>query len=205
MRCLNCKTKFTPIRFLQKFCTSEICIDASIIYAKEKVKSNNQKKWKAEKKELKEKLKTLSDFKKDLQVEINTIIRTIDEGYPCIATGTLEGKRNAGHYIGTKANPTIRFHLENIWIQSEHSNMWQSGDTLRYQQGIIKTFGSDYLDYMNSLQQTPLIRLTADDIKERISIARGIIKWLKLQNRQFTVEERISLRKEFNKKIGIYS
>lgn len=186
MRCLNCKTKFTPTRFLQKFCTSENCIDASIIYAKEKVKSN-------------------SDFKKDLQVEINTIVRAIDDGYPCIATGTLEGKRNAGHYIGTKANPTIRFHLENIWIQSEHSNMWQSGDTIRYQQGIIKTFGSDYLDYMNSLQQIPLIRLTSEEIKEKTSIARGIIKWLKLQNRQFTSEERISLRKEFNKTLQIYS
>lgn len=28
MRCLNCKQKFTPTRFLQKFCNDEKCIDA---------------------------------------------------------------------------------------------------------------------------------------------------------------------------------
>lgn len=37
MRCLECKTKFEPRYFLQKFCLgSEVCIDAASKYGKEK-------------------------------------------------------------------------------------------------------------------------------------------------------------------------
>ena len=208
-RCKNCKEKFEPKFFLQKYCEK---VDCKVKYAMSvvaKQKEDNLKKAKKEsaheKQVLKEKLKTLSDWKKEFQTEINSIVRTIDKGYPCIATNTTNGKMNAGHYIGVGANDTLRFHLENIWIQSEHSNSWKSGDTIRYQNGIVATFGKDYLEYMNSLQQIKPIKLTIEDVKEKIPIARGILKWLKLQDRKFTIEERISLRQEFNQKIGLYN
>lgn len=164
------------------------------------IKKNGRKK----KIELKEKVKTLSDFKADLQKEINQIIRLIDNGWGCIATNSLQGKMNAGHYIGVGANETTRFHLENIWLQSEHSNSWKSGDTLRYQDGIVRLFGKDYLEHLNSLKSIEPIRIKPDEIKEKISICRGIIKWLKLQDRTFTLSERLELRKRFNQEIGIY-
>lgn len=208
-RCQNCREKFEPKVFLQKFCDK---VDCKVKYAMSVVAKQKEDRLKKAKKEsahekqvLKEKLKTLSDWKKEFQTEINSIVRTIDKGYPCIATNTTNGKMNAGHYIGVGANDTLRFHLENIWIQSEHSNSWKSGDTIRYQNGIVATFGKDYLDYMNSLQQIKPIKLTISDVKEKIPIARGILKWLKLQERKFTVAERISLRKEFNTKIGLYN
>lgn len=204
-RCKNCKQKFEAKRFLQKFCDDEHCVDAAIKYARAKVNEKRQQDSRKEKTTLRNALKTKSDYERALQKEINSIVRLIDEHYPCIATNVFKGKRNAGHYIGVKANPTIRFHLENIWVQSEHSNTWKSGDTIRYQQGIINTFGESYLEYMNSLQQIPPIKLSTDELRAKTSIARSIVKWLKLQDRKFTNEERISLRKEFNKKIGIYN
>lgn len=155
-------------------------------------------------KEQKESLKTLSNYKNDLQKEINQIVRLIDKGWPCIATNVLNGKKNAGHYISVGSNDTIRFHLENIWLQSEHSNMWKSGDTLRYQEGIERLYGKEYLERLNSLKNTPPIKLSKEEIKDKISIARGIVKWLIIQDRQFTPSERLELRKEFNKKLGIY-
>jgi len=207
-RCKNCQDKFEPTFFLQKFCDK---VDCKVKYAMAVVAKQKEDRLKKAKKEsahekqvLKEKLKTLSDWKKEFQTEINSIVRTIDKDYPCIATNTTNGKMNAGHYIGVGANDTLRFHLENIWLQSEHSNTWKSGDTIRYQNGIVATFGKDYLEYMNSLQQIKPIKLTIADVKEKIPIARGILKWLKLQERKFTVAERISLRKEFNTKIGLY-
>lgn len=175
-----------------------------VLYQKKR-DSLNKKKWKEEKKVLKENTKTLSDYKNDLQKEINLIIRLIDNGHCCIATGLYEGKMNAGHYIGTKANPTIRFHLENIWLQSEHSNMWQSGDTLRYQQGVIKLFGVNYLEYMNSLQSIPVIKLNSEQIKDKINICREIVKELKSENKIYHGWERVYLRKKLNERIGIYS
>jgi len=199
-KCKVCQEKFIPKQFAQCICS----IPCAIIHAKNLKAQKEQREWRVEKKTLKEKLKTLSEYIKDLQIEINTIVRLIDKGHPCIATGSYNGKVNAGHYIGTLANPTIRFHLENIWLQSEHSNTWKSGDTIRYQTGIIALYGKEYLDYMNSLQSIKPIKLTIEELKEKISISRGIIKWLKLQERKFTIAERVELRNKFNKEIGIY-
>jgi len=174
-----------------------------IEFAKRKLK-NHTVKEKAFKSDLRQKLKTLSEWKSDLQKQINLIVRLIDAGHPCIATGSFNGKKNAGHYIGVGANETLRFHLENIWLQSEHSNMWKSGDTLRYQDGIISLYGEDYLSHLNSLKSIECIKLTSEDIKVKISICKEIINWLKSQNRQFEKYERLSLRILFNEKLGIY-
>jgi len=209
-KCKNCQQPFTPkFSSLEKYCSDEDC---RISYALEVVskrkiaqEKKTKKEWGVEKAKMKEKLKTLSEWKQEFQIEINTIVRLIDNGYPCIATGTKNGKMNAGHYISVGSNDTLRFHLENIWIQSEHSNTWKSGDTIRYQNGLKETFGDEYFEYINSLQQIKPIKLTIDDIKEKIPIARGIIKWLKLQEKQFTNNERMFLRKRFNYELGIYN
>ena len=205
MRCKHCREKFETKVFLQKFCMiHDECISAFVEFAKQvnvkKVKKENA----LEKSILKEKLKTLSEWKKDLQTEINTLVREIDKGHPCIATGSYDGKKNAGHYISVGSNQTLRFHLENIFLQSEHSNSWKAGDTIRYQQGIINTFGQEYMDYMNLLQSITPIKLAIEDIKPKIPLVRSLIKWVKLQDKKFSNEERIFLRKQFNEKINIY-
>lgn len=207
--CKHCKKKFQQKVFGLRFCCeTDECREACAKFVLEKKKKAIERLTKKREKDVlkakKEKLKTLSDWKNDLQKEINAIVREIDKGHPCIATGTMEGKRNAGHYISVGANQTLRFHLENIWIQSEHSNMWKSGDTLRYQDGIVSLYGKEYLEYLNSLKTIQPIKLSIDEIKEKIAICRSIIKWLKLQNRIFTTHERLELRKKFNSKIGIY-
>lgn len=178
--------------------------DSGKIEYEKRFNSLKSKKWKEEKKVLKEKTKTLSDYKSDLQKEINLIIRLIDNGHPCIATGTMEGKRNSGHYHSIGSNDTLRFHLENIWIQSEHSNMWKSGDTLRYQEGLINLYGKDYLDYLNALKSILPIKLTVSDLKEKIKICRNIVKELKDCSRVFSNLDRLDIRKELNTRIGIY-
>lgn len=208
-KCKICKEKFTPIRSsLEPTCNNYDCKVSYALTVVEKQKIAKDKKakddWSKERIQIKKKLKSLSDWKNDLQKEINSIIREIDKGHGCIATGSLNGKFNAGHYVGVGANQTIRFHLENIWLQSEHSNSWKSGDTLRYQEGIIKLYGKDYLDYLNSLQSIKPLQLTCSDIEEKIPIARSILKYLKLQDRMFSTKERLELRIRFNKELGIY-
>ncbi len=208
MKCKICGTKFEPKFFLAKTCDDVDCKVkwAMQVVEKQKEKQVKEKKqaWTKEKLEIKKKLMSLSDWKNQLQTEINAIIREIDKGHGCIATGSHQGLMTAGHYFSVGSNPTLRFHLENIWLQSMHSNSWKSGDTIRYQEGIVSLYGKDYLEYLNSLQSIKSLQLTKNDIEEKIPIARGILKWLKLQNRKFTKEERLSLRKEFNQKIGIY-
>lgn len=207
-KCKICSEKFEPKFFLQKVCEN---IDCKVKFSmqevarlKEKNAKEKKQAWTKEKIEIKKNLMSLSDWKNELQKEINAIIREIDRGHGCIATGSHNGLMSAGHYFSVGSNPTLRFHLENIWLQSMHSNSWKSGDTIRYQEGIISLYGKEYLDYLNSLQSIKTLQLTKKEIEEKIPIARGILKWLKLQNRKFTKEERLSLRIEFNKKIGIY-
>lgn len=208
--CIHCKKKFQQKIFNYRFCeNTDECREAGLNYkiqkAIEQGRKNIEKAKKQEKAVLKEKLKTLSDWKNDLQKEINAIVRLIDKGHGCIATGAKTGKMNAGHYIGIGANDTLRFHLENIWLQSEHSNMWKSGDTLRYQDGIVSLYGKEYLECLNSLKTIQPIKLSIEDIKEKIPVCRSILKWLKLQDRMFTNQERLELRKQFNNQIGIFS
>lgn len=207
--CKICKEKFEPRKSsLEPTCQKYDCKVSFALIQVQKQRNKQEKEHKKvhskKKAILKEKLKTLSDWKNELQKEINTIVRLIDKGHGCIATGAVTGKQNAGHYVGVQANPTTRYHLENIWLQSEHSNMWKSGDTLRYQDGITKLYGKDYLEYLNLLRNTPSVKLTVEQIKEKIPICRTIIKELKSEDRMFDTNERLSLRIKYNKMIGIY-
>lgn len=198
--CKQCKTKFTPDRPLQMVCSFK----CSVEYTKANQAKKAKKDWVKEKAERKEKITTLSEWKGLLQEVINGIVRLIDKDMGCIATGTKTGKMNAGHYISRGSNDTIRFNLHNIHLQSEHSNSFNSGDTLRYQDGIIKMYGSNYLDLMNSLKSTKPINLTIETIKEKILIAKLIKKELIELGNTYSAAERIQLRHDLNQRIGIY-
>ena len=137
--CYDCKKNF----LLNTDEGQELIIKASK-KAKMYLAIEFKKKETIKKAKLKESIKTLSDYKAELQKEINTIVRLIDYGHGCICTDSKNGKMNAGHYISVGSNDTLRFHLENIWLQSEYSNTYKSGDTLKYQQGITMLFGKDY-------------------------------------------------------------
>jgi len=84
-RCLNCKQKFTPSRFLQKFCNDEQCVDASIQYARDKVNEKRTKEWQKEKKTLKNDLKTLTQLEAEAKKSFQKFIRLRDDGLPCIS------------------------------------------------------------------------------------------------------------------------
>lgn len=209
MRCKICGVKFDPKVFLQKTCKS---LDCKVKWAMQVVSKNkiqkqkdDKKAWTKEKIELKEKLKTLSDWKGDLQKEINSIVRELDKSHPCISSQRDLGKSfDAGHLYSRGSNPNIQYHLFNIFAQSVHDNQYKSGNQLEFVEGIELTFGKDVKDYCISLKGMPILKISINDIKEKIPIARGILKYLKLQDRKFTTQERISLRERFNKELGIY-
>lgn len=201
-KCEMCPNYFVPQSSFQKTCSNYQCALNHVRLQKEK---KAEKEWRKEKKILKNELKTLSEWKSDLQKEINKIIRILDKNWPCISSGRTTGQIQAGHLLSTAAFPALRFNLFNIYGQSAMDNNHKSGNPLEYQIRLIELFGQEHYDMIMSLKgEYPLLKLSIDEIKEKIPICRGIIKWLDLQDRQFTLEERISLRKEFNEKIGIY-
>jgi hypothetical protein len=209
-KCCICKEFFTPRfstteRSCQKYeCKVEYAMQ---VVSRQKIAKEKKAKqdYAKEKIEAKEKLKTLTEWHNDLQKEINSIVRAIDAGHPCISSQRPLGKSfDAGHMYSRGSNPHIRYHLFNIFAQSVHDNQWKSGNQLDFVDGLEKTFGSTIKDYCLSLKGLPELKLSIIDIKEKIPVARGILKWLKLQQRSFTTEERISLRRQFNNELGIY-
>ena len=203
-KCKNpsCKKTFTPqYSTVQPVCSPKCAIEYNRFMEEKKA----AKEWRKEKKEMKKKLETKTDLEKKLQKEINTIVRLIDKGHSCISSGRPLGKNyDAGHLYTTKAHPTIRFHLFNIFAQSVHDNQHKGGNELEYFMRLKEVFSEEIQDYISELKQTPSLHLSKDELRDLATKARGIIKWLKLQDRQFTKEERISLRNRFQEELGIY-
>jgi len=209
-KCKICGEKFTPkFSSFEKTCQLDNCRTQWAMSEVKKQKTAQEKKvkqdWNKEKLEMKEKLKTLSDWSSDLQREVNSIVRELDKDHPCISSQRSLGKSfDAGHLFSRGGNPQIRYHLFNIFAQSVHDNQWKSGNALDFVDGIEKTFGTEIKDYCLSLKGLPSLKLSIEEIKEAIPKARSILKWLKLQSRKFTLEERIELRRKFNQDLGIY-
>ena len=172
--------------------------------AKSKVKIKSRRKEKQQTAKAKLDIMSPDQYRsKYLQPKINEIARLIDFGHPCIATGNY-GKMNGGHYVSVGANRTICLNLHNIFIQSFESNHWKSGDSLKYQQGLIETFGFEYFSFVQSLAKHKLIKLTKDEMILKRSEAVKIIKELKSTEIIRTSTERIELRNEINLRLNIY-
>jgi len=207
-KCIYHKTKFEAKYFNQKFCLSDDeCIKAFNEWVKEQNEKKIAKQWQKEKKVIKEKLKTKSDFEKELQTQINKIVRLIDKGSVCISSlKPLNNKYDAGHFYSRGSNPTIKFHLMNIFAQSVYSNQYLSGDQINFLSGLEQLYGKDIKEYVLSLKSRyNAIKLSQEDLKEKTQIAKQIVKYLELENKTYNAKERIELRNKFNKMIGIYN
>jgi hypothetical protein len=200
--CIECGKLFNQYNSLVRVCSTECAIKV----AKVKVKKEVSKQWQKEKKEIKEKLMTKSDYEKLLQKEINTIVRLIDKDFICISTQKpLNDKFDAGHFFSCGSNPSLRFNLLNIYAQSVYANQYLSGDQINFINGIEENYGSGLKSIVLRLKKDyPILKLTQEELKEKITIARSIVKHLKLENKTYNSVQRIELRRKFNKMIGIY-
>lgn len=136
----------------------------------------------------------------------NEIARLIDWGLPCIATGNF-GKMNGGHRISVGANRSVCLNLHNIHRQSFESNHHKSGDPDKYDIGLEKEYGIEYVKFIKSLHQTPLQKWTKSQLQEIKIKATEQLNRLKKEideGIQLNAEQRILKREEINQAIGIY-
>ena len=203
-KCKNpsCGKVFTPNFKLQRVCS----IDCAYQLARIESDKKQAKEAKVQKAEMKERIKTLSDYKRELQVLVNHLARLIDEGAPCISSGRSSGKMSGGHRWACGGWDNLRFNLMNIWIQSFHDNHHLSGNPSGYDK-FLKEAGI-YELVMDLNVTYPMMRWKDYDIKEKIVIARQIVKELKEANQVDSLPRstdlRIELRVRYNKMLGIY-
>lgn len=155
-KCKACSILFEPIKSIQPY-----CFNCTIERAKKHVKKQRDKKERDEKKELKEKLKTVSDYRTEARYWFQRWIRMRDVGKSCISCNTFLNeitKFDAGHYYNAKSYPTLVFDEYNCSGQCVFCNQHKSGNLIEYRKGIIKRYGQKVLDYLDEKSEDKSVR-----------------------------------------------
>ena len=164
-RCKHCKEKFEVKQFNQKFCKRNTdCLTAEAIFLLSQKKKADEKKWRKEKKLLKEKIKTRSDYMNELQVVFNKYIRQRDKGNNCISCGKKCKKENAGHYRSVGGNPELRFNELNCHLQCEYCNTYLHGNYIDYRINLIKKIGLKNVEWLERKHEPK--KYTIEELKE---------------------------------------
>jgi hypothetical protein len=153
--CKVCRIRFMPSRPMQTCCSVSCAIDYSRMQATkaEVVAALNERKTIKMKLE---KLKTRSQWIKEVQVEFNKFIRLRDQlaGHNCISSGrVLDWSGNAvdaGHYRSIGSAPHLRFNEDNCHAQSKHDNQYKSGNAVDYRIGLIARIGLEAVEALEA-------------------------------------------------------
>jgi hypothetical protein len=125
-----------------------ICVSCAINKAKLAIKKEYTIKEKQKKIELKNKLKTITDYKKDARYWFQRWIRIRDLGKSCISCNTILSainKYDAGHYYSASGTPQLLFNEFNCNGQCVFCNQHKSGNLIEYRKGLINRYGIDSL------------------------------------------------------------
>jgi hypothetical protein len=202
-KCCICNDWFTPkYKTTEKACSISCAITHATNLRERKDKLN----WQKEKKKRTDELKTHSDWSKELQIEINTIVRLIDKGAPCISSlRNGNEQRQAGHRWSVGSSPSLRFNFFNIFGQTAEQNNYQSGNPDGFDHGISCIYGDEILNEVHGLKKKyPILKLSIPELIHAKARAKKIVKGLKELNATFTPEQRIELRRKYNKILGLY-
>lgn len=141
-----------------------------------------------------------------LQDLINHIARLIDKDQVCISCSNYPKKKFGGHRWSVGDNSNLRYNLSAIMLQCFSCNDRKSGNIDGYDKGLLETFGEEYFNYVRyDLKRIySYVGLSNIDLKEKIKIARSIIKELEQADKTYSTLERIELRTHYNNVLGIY-
>jgi hypothetical protein len=173
MKCKNCKEKFEPIRFNQKYCLESKCVRVWVESEKEKV-------WKKTKAKMKSDLETVQELIKAAQIIFNKYIRLNDKllKNPCFSCRKpLGNKYDAGHFFNANNHWSVRFDERNVHSQCVHCNQHLHGNLLEYRKQLEFYYG---ISWLNELEQDAkkTRKFTKDELKEIIKTYKEKIKQL---------------------------
>ncbi len=106
--------------------------------------------------ELKESVKTASEWRVEAQTAFNAYVRHRDRDLPCISCDSSADKVNgywdAGHYRSRGAAKHLSFHQHNCHKQCHKCNRYLSGNVVEYRHRLIERIGLitvEALEYNN--------------------------------------------------------
>lgn len=144
----ECKKLFEPHKPMQVVC----CPLCAVIYARtNQARKALSKARKAETKELRDKLKTKSDYAKEAQKAVNQYVRLRDKGKPCISCDKPDSgnhQRHASHYRSVGSARQLRFNLWNIHASCKQCNWDKSGNIGEYRPRLIEKIGIEKVEWL---------------------------------------------------------
>ena len=174
MKCKNCKEKFEPVRFNQKYCLKDECIRVFVEEAKSKA-------WKKTKAKMKNDLLTIQDYIKLAQQTFNKYINLRDKKLPCISCGKpITGRVNASHYFNANNHWNVRFNEFNVHSSCITCNQYLSGNLIEYRKGLINKIGEEQLTLLE-LEANKTRKFTIEELKEIINTYKKKIKQYEAQ------------------------
>jgi len=207
-KCKSCKQPFDQERFGQVVCHYRYSPQCAVNYGAKLLEKEVNATAKAERRYIrteKEKIKTLSQLKQELQPIINHIARLIDNNHGCISCGG-NGKQSGGHFWAVGGHDQLRFNLLGIYGQCFHCNNHKGGAPREYLETINAVYGVKHSSYLIDEIRVKYKHLRFDrvSIQSAIKVARIERNRLKRENKTYTAKSRMDLRTEINRKIGIY-
>jgi hypothetical protein len=174
-RCKNCKEKFEPIRFNQKYCLEPECVRVWVESEKAKV-------WKKTKAKMKNDLETIQELIKATQIIFNKYIRLRDKGQVCISCQKQlkEGNVDAGHMWSAGGHSNLRFNEFNVNAQcSRPCNKDKAGDINNYRLGFVERYGIEKLNEIDALAKIER-KFSKEELKELMQVYKNKIKEIEL-------------------------
>jgi 5-methylcytosine-specific restriction endonuclease McrA len=137
----------------------------------DKAKAKRQIEQRRADREKLKRLKTRSEWQKDLQVVFNKFIRLRDAELPCISCGhPNDGSRqfHASHYKSVGGNPALRFDLANVHSACSICNNYLSGNLVPYRVALIAKVGQAEVDRLEGKQEP--LKITIEQIQQLIGV-----------------------------------
>ena len=177
-KCKFCKQPASQKFGLNYFCDTECAYKQARALQIKKIDKDTSERRKRDR-ELLKRLKTRSEWLKELQVIFNRFIRLRDAGLPCISCGAPDdGSRQmqAGHYKTVGAHPALRFDESNTNSQCSRCNNFLSGNLLPYRAALITKIGQAEVDRLEGKQEP--LKLTIAEIQALIAEYKSKVKAL---------------------------
>jgi len=141
-KCKVCKTPFEQYNSLVSWCSPGCGYKLS----QEKLKDKKANEWKVEKKQLREKLKTLSQYEAEAKKSFQHWVRLRDKDLPCISCGEFHKDLwDGGHYFKAELYSGLIFDERNVHKQCRRCNRFQGGNEIQYRLGLVERFGGEFV------------------------------------------------------------
>lgn len=161
-RCKNCKEKFNPSHFNQKYCMQDVCIKVWV----DEVRTQNTKKQKQEFR--KKESESLPFLKRQARLHFHKWIRNRDKNSGCISCGIpLTTKFDAGHFWNSNNHSAVRFSEHNVNGQCVSCNQHKHGNLLEYQIRLKEKIGIHHYELLEK-ERHKHKQYTAQDYKDII-------------------------------------